>query len=387
MKNIVCLSTTSFEPLPTRKQNVMTRLQNVNVLYFDPPVSILAPLKDKTAKKKLFAFKNSGYQPRENITVYSLPPILPFWGKIRFINKINQFVQAQYVKSKMKKHYYNNAVLWCYSPSNCDILPHVKYNHLVYDCIDRHSGYKGMLNPDVINKMEKDLATKASACITTATGLFDTIKQYNENTYLIPNGCAYELFSQANSNEFDTPEELLNATGKIFGFVGMLQECIDYTLIESLAKSRPNDTIIFIGKTLPSVDLSHLEKYNNIIFKGLIPQKDLPAYISKFDVCLNVFRSGSLSKDVSPLKFYEYLATGKPIVSTTEPLQVADFADCIYISKNPEDFLRKCEQALSETDDIKSKLRMEHGKNCSWDERVNQIQTTLFSQNILEEGM
>ena len=79
------------------------------------------------------------------------------------------------------------------------------------------------------------------------------------------------------------------------------------------------------------VDLTHLQKYPNIVFHGLVPQPELPAYLAQMDVCLNVFRAGALSKDVSPLKFYEYLATGKPVVSTREPLQVEDFKDVVYI--------------------------------------------------------
>ncbi len=76
-----------------------------------------------------------------------------------------------------------------------------------------------------------------------------------------------------------------------------------------------------------------------------MPQPELPAYLAQMDVCLNVFRAGALSKDVSPLKFYEYLATGKPIVSTREPLQVEDFKDVVYIAQHPEMFLPLCDAA------------------------------------------
>ena len=134
----------------------------------------------------------------------------------------------------------------------------------------------------------------------------------------------------------------------MFGFVGMLQECIDYALIESLAKARPDATVFFIGRTLPGVSLDRLKKYPNIVFHGLVPQPELPAFLAQFDVCLNVFRAGALSKDVSPLKFYEYLATGKPIVSTREPLQVSDFADVTYIADSEAEFLEKCAEAAAE---------------------------------------
>ena len=107
MKNhIVCLSTTNYHPLPTRKQNVMSRLNNSEVLYFDPPVSVIAPLKDKKASAYIKKYKQPGekVEGHENITVYALPPVLPFFNKYRWINKLNQKRQAKFVRKKMREH-------------------------------------------------------------------------------------------------------------------------------------------------------------------------------------------------------------------------------------------------------------------------------------------
>ena len=194
-------------------------------------------------------------------------------------------------------------------------LPHAK---LVYDCVDRHSAYKGHINPKVVDKMEHDLAKPADQVFATAVGLAETLEKINPTTQMIPNGAAYEIFSrvQTEKDTLPCPEDMKDLPHPIYGFVGMLQECIDYALIEKLAKSRPNATIFLIGRTLPGVDLTNLKQYPNIVFHGLVPQPELPAYLAQMDVCLNVFRAGALSKDVSPLKFYEYLATGKPVSYT-----------------------------------------------------------------------
>ena len=96
---------------------------------------------------------------------------------------------------------------------------------VIYDCVDRHSAYKGMIDPVVVDAMEKDLATAADQVFCTAAGLYDTLRQYNENTELIPNGVDYELFSRA----AESPGKAAAEENKpVFGFVGMLQECIDY---------------------------------------------------------------------------------------------------------------------------------------------------------------
>ena len=260
--------------------------------------------------------------------------MLPFFNKYRWVNKLNQKRQAAFVRKIMRRHGFGDeTVLWCYSPSSCDIAEHLPHRALVYDCVDRHSAYKGHITPAVVDRMERDLAKPADQVFATAVGLAETLEQINPTTKMIPNGAAYEIFSrvQAEKDTLPCPADMKDLPHPVFGFVGMLQECIDYALIQKLAQARPDATIFLIGRTLPGVDLTHLRKYPNIVFHGLVPQPELPAYLAQMDVCLNVFRAGALSRDVSPLKFYEYLATGKPVVSTREPLQVEDFADVVYI--------------------------------------------------------
>ncbi len=383
MRQVVCISTTNYYPIPTRKQNVMNRLSDAEIIYIDPPVTWIAPLKDKNCKERLTKWKQPGEKVQDNVTVYAAPPVFPFFNKYRFINKINQKRQAAFIRKKMKEHGFEKPYVWCYSPTSCDAVDLIPKQGLIYDCVDRHSAYKGMINPAVVDKQEEDLARKADYVFCTAEGLRETLEQYNENVSMIPNGAAYEIFSQVADGE----EKPVDPEKPVFGFVGMLQECIDYDCIEALAKTYPEGEVRLIGRTLPGVDLTHLEKYPNVKFCGLVPQKELPAKIKEFDVCLNVFREGRLSKDVSPLKFYEYLATGKPVVSTREPLQVADFADVVHVASGLDDFLVKCEEALRESDPIKrekAEKRMEYGRQCSWDERVKQMETILKDKGIFK---
>ena len=381
MRQVVCISTTNYYPIPTRKQNVMNRLSDAEIIYIDPPVSYIAPLKDKNCKERLTKWKQPGEKVQDNVTVYAAPPVIPFFNKYRFINKINQKRQAKFIRQKMKEHGFEKPYVWCYSPTSCDAVDLIPKKGLIYDCVDRHSAYQGMINPAVVDKQEEDLAKKADFVFCTAEGLRETLEQYNENIAMIPNGAAYEIFSQVAEGE-DKP---VDPEKPVFGFVGMLQECIDYDCIEALAKKYPDGEVRLIGRTLPGVDLTHLEQYPNVKFCGLVPQKELPAKIKEFDVCLNVFREGRLSKDVSPLKFYEYLATGKPVVSTREPLQVSDFADVVHVASGLDDFLVKCEEALREEEPTKAEKaakRMEYGRQCSWDERVKQMEAILKDKGI-----
>lgn len=385
MKQIICLSTSNWHPFPTRKQQVMGRLKDAQILYFDPPVTYLAPFKDKTLRERLHAFQRSGEKIKENLTVYAMPPVLPFFNKFRFINRLNGKKQARFVRKIMKKHGFENPVLWCYSPSAADIEKSVPHSAVIYDCVDRHSAYKGMINPRVVDRMEKELASAADMVFCTAKGLEKTLREYNAETHLIPNGANFELFSQVSAPSellAPPPDDLFNVRSPILGFVGMLQECIDYGLLQAAAQAHPEWSFVLIGKAQPDVDLSFLSDYRNIHLLGLKPHKELPQYLALFDVCLNLFRSGDLSKDVSPLKFYEYLATGKPVVSTPQPEQVLEYEDVVYIAGTPREFIKKCEIAVSEHDAWKVRRRLEYGREASWDARVAAMEKLLKQKGI-----
>lgn len=377
-RQVVCLSTSNYDAVPTRKQNVMNRLVDADILYFDPGVTWIAPLKDPTAKARLAAWKQPGRQVTDNIRVFAIPPYLPFFNRYRVINRSNQRRLAAYVRRRMKEHGFEKPLLWCYSPTSCDLVDLIPRRGLVYDCVDRHSAYPGMIDPAVVDRMEQDLASRADQVFCTAAGLYDRLADYNSNTVLIPNGANFDLFVQAagrtlRPERFDRP---------VFGFVGMLQDCLDYNAIMAVAQAWPEGEVRLIGKPLPGVDLSPLQQYPNIKLLGLKPQAELPALMREFDVCLNVFRAGDLSRDVSPLKFYEYLATGKPVVSTPEPLQVADFSDVVYIASHTDDFVVKCRQALTETDPAIADRRIAYARDCSWDSRVAQMVGILKEREL-----
>ena len=382
MKQIVCLATSPWYPIPTRKQQVMSRLHDAEVLYFDPSVSIIAPIKDHSALAHCKAYRKPSEKVADHITVYALPPVLPFFNKYRWINRLNQKRMAAYVRKVMKRHGFDKPVLWTYSPVCADLVDHVPHSALVYDCVDRHSAYGGLMNPQLVDQMEMDLAAKSDMVFATADSLCQRLKTANPKAAFIPNGANFELFSQA-AEPRPMPQELQTLEGPILGFVGALQSCIEYGWVVHAAKARPQWNFVFIGKEKPGVDLSALRALPNVHFLGLKPHEQLPDYLAAFDVCLNLFAPGDLSKDVSPLKFYEYLATGKPIVSTPQPDQVLQYESIMQVARTPEEFIDCCAQAIEDTTPERVNARMEAGRQSSWDARVAQMESMLKEMKIL----
>ncbi|MCL2747228.1 MAG: glycosyltransferase [Oscillospiraceae bacterium] len=384
MARIVCLSTANWHPFPTRKQQVMSRMKGHRILYFDPPISRIAPLKAPDMAGRMRAYREEGEAVSDALTVYATPPVWPLHNRYRRINRANQKAQARYIKRVMASHAFReDSILWCYSPSAADLIDLLPHRAVVYDCVDRHSAYGGLMNPRVVDAMERDLARRADAVFATSRGLYDRLLAYNENTSLIPNGANFELFHQAVAGELPFPDDLFNIKNPIFGFVGMLQPCIDLDLLVRAADARPEWSFVLIGQPLPDVDVAPCKARPNIHMLGLKPHKELPKYLARFDVCLSLFRAGELSQDVSPLKFYEYLATGRPVVSTPQPEQIKDYNDVVYIGGTPEAFVSACEQALGERNPWLPEQRVKYGKEASWDTRVAQMTAQLKKLGIL----
>ena len=379
MKQIVCLSTSPWYPIPTRKQQVMSRLGDAEILYFDPPVTYLAAFKDPTAREKRTAYKKPGEKIQENLTVYSLPPVLPFLRKYRAINRLTQKRQARFVKKICKAHGFQNPILWCYSPTAADLVGRIPHAALVYDCVDRHSAYGGLSDPAMVDAMELELAEQADAVFATAQSLCDRLRTVHPEAVFLPNGANFERFYAASQPQ-PCPEDFPEGDGPVFGFVGALQDCIEYSYVAFAANRHPDWRFVFLGRQLPGVDLAELKALPNCHFLGLKPNEQLPRYIAQFDACLNLFRDCELSRDVSPLKFYEYLATGKPVVSTPMPEQVLQFAEVIHLAHSPEEFAAACEAALS---DSNAAARIEYGRQSSWDSRVAQMEAILSQKGIL----
>lgn len=381
MKQIVCLATSPWYPIPTRKQQVMSRIPDAEILYFDPSITYIAPLKDKNARPKLKAYRGKGEKIKTGLTVYALPPVLPFFNQFRWINKLNQRRIARYVTKRMKQHGMEKPVLWVYSPVTVDCVDHIPCSALVYDCVDRHSAYGGLMNPALVDAMELELAAKCDQVFATAKGLAERLQPANPHTAFIPNGANFERFVEASKPQ-PCPEDMEAIPHPIFGFVGALQECIEYGYLEHAAAAHPDWSFVFIGRENPGVDLSKLRSMKNCHFLGLKPNEKLPAYISQFDACLNLFASGDLSKDVSPLKFYEYLATGKPIVSTPQPDQVLQYAPLIHIAADAQEFAECCLAAAADTGKDRTGARIKEGRKSAWDARVAEMLAVLEERGV-----
>ncbi|MEW9121224.1 MAG: glycosyltransferase [Thermotaleaceae bacterium] len=372
-QNILCISSVDWYPIPTRKQQVMSRLpESHNILYIEPPITLISPIKDRRLAFKLTEFLRGPKKIKENIRAYSPPPILPFGNMYRWINRINQWWLSLFIKKAMGKAQIEEGLIWTYMPNSYDLVKHLDYKGLVYDCVDEHSEYKGFIQKDTLLEMERELIEACDAVFVTTDGLYETKKIFNHATYCIPNGANFELFNSVEREEIEIAQEIRHLAKPIVGFVGVIQEWIDLELIYRMAKEYRSWTIVMVGPLGAGIDVENLKALPNVHFVGGKKPEELPSYIKAFDVCMNPFRQSELTKNVSPLKFYEYLATGKPIVTVDMPA-VRQFKDCVYISQDEDGFIENVKKAIEKSGESLKEKQIEKAKECSWERKVKDI--------------
>jgi glycosyltransferase involved in cell wall biosynthesis len=237
---------------------------------------------------------------------------------------------------------------------------------LVFDCMDDHGGFS--TNTRSAIKAEEELIERSDLVITSSHLLMEKARAFNENTLLVMNGTEFEHFHQPLPNG-----ELDHLRGHpIIGYYGAISDWFDLDLVIYCARERPTWFFLLIGE-IHGCDVSATQQLPNVLFLGEKPYRELPGYLAYFDVCTIPFKIMPLTLATNPVKFYEYLSSGKPVVAVDLPELLPYQNDC-YIALNREEFLAKLEQALQTKDrkDLQAR-RIALAKENSWDARVADI--------------
>lgn len=351
-RDIVLLSTADWDnPFWTNKQHVAVELtrRGHRVLYIDS-LGLRRPSgKIRDLKRILARLRRALRRPkkvRENLWVWS-PLVLP-WQKSRVIRQLNRWSLELWLKlllrtMKMKKEW-----LWTYNPLTTELLKYSSFEQCIYHCVDEVSAQPGMPS-DVLQWAEERLVGAANIVFTTSRTLTQSRKRWNSRTYYLPNVADYEHFAAAMSEATTVPEDLAHIKGPRLGFIGAISGYkIDFQLVRILAEVRPPWSIVLIGSVgegEPWTDVRELRSLENVWFLGPRPYKSLPSYLKGFDVALLPNRTNEYTKSMFPMKLFEYLAAGRPIVSVDLPA-IREYRDVVLISSSASEFVEKVSTAL-----------------------------------------
>ncbi len=262
----------------------------------------------------------------------------------------------------------------CFNPYFAGVLPNDFGASLsIYQCIDdmREEAYTARHGA----RLEEEVIRHVDLTYVTSHNLLRLKKPLNPNTYLLPNAADISIFQQAMGKDLPLPPEIEGINGEIIGFTGNLDpNRINYRLLKKVAEHHTNKTLVLVGPVNSNgVREFGLDKLPNVVFTGGKHISELPAFLQHFDVVLIPFSINNLTSSIYPLKINEYLAAGKPVVSTSFSDDIRGFEKDIYIAGSEEEFIELIPNAISENCPKLMKQRLFTARQNTWTERVKQF--------------
>ncbi|MDP8225424.1 MAG: glycosyltransferase [Candidatus Lernaella stagnicola] len=369
-RQILMFSTADWDaPLWTNKQQVASRLAKYfDIIYVEPLAAVGA------GQRKLLG--GDSYTADCGVTVYRPPAAAPFGNKIWSVNRANIAYASRGVKSIMREKGFSRPIFWCYPPTAQPFLTQIDSAVSCYDCVDEYSAFPGAW-AIVTRKMEQRLLKSVDAVFTTAQSLFEAKRPYNKHTYFVPNVADFGHFHKATTAK--PIGRIRNIKRPVIGFVGAVNYKLDGELLATLFRLRPNWSFVFIGPDC-GFGVDQLIRHRNAHFWGRKDIDELPAIMAGFDVCMIPYKLNRYIEGVLPLKFFEYLATGKPVVAT-KMAELEKYTPMVDLITTPEDFVNAVERRLA--DDPHREQRLALARANSWEHRIERMLTIL--ENVYQE--
>ncbi|CAN5155323.1 glycosyltransferase family 1 protein [soil metagenome] len=294
------------------------------------------------------------------------PLVIPAWHKpcIRALNK--RLLRWQ-VKRAMKRLGFQRPINWVFNPAAGLLAGSLNESKVLYYCVDEYTAFRGV-NTEALATVEKDLLATVDLVIVSAEKLLGSKISPKAKTVLVRHGVDYDHFAKALDEDTVVPESIAKLPRPVIGYFGLLAEdWVDVPLLEHVATSFPQGTLVLFGKS--TMDLSRLVKLPNVLLPGRVPYEDLPAYCKGFDVAVIPFPISEVTLNANPLKAREYLAAGLPVVSTAIP-EVEVLGEC-RIGRTPEEFVTQLREALREPGPQRD--RSQRMKSQSWAARLEEV--------------
>lgn len=314
------------------------------------------------------------YQQDENLWVLTPLPRLPLRNHLYFIGRLNQSLLKWKIRSALKRIEMEKTILWTFLHQTADLIGAFDEKVAIYHCVDdwpERLAMEKMGSYALVERDENALLKKVDVTFRVSEILLQGREGVGSPVHLAPNGVDIDLFHLNREGGFKKPQDMADLNGPVLGFAGSLGEWVDVDLIIQVAQEFPTASIVLIGQVDRQEMLSRLLANKNIHYLGMKPRTQVPDYLNNFDLCLMPFAKNRIGQGLMPLKMFQYLAMGKPIVATASP-PLQPFRDVIELAEEPEDFILKTRDLLEERPGQNIiEARISRAESFSWSERIN----------------
>jgi len=308
------------------------------------------------------------------------PLVFPFRHEHPYVRACNQGLLRRSIRRFMRNQSFERPIVWSYHPFILETIRSFNISSLIYHCVDDMSAIPG-IDTNSFNTEERRFLSKANLTFVTSQALFDKCSEYNAHTHYFPNVADASHFSRA-LDRGEIPADLQKIPQPRIGYVGVLSDFkVDFILLRDLAERKPQWHFVLIGEEREgqsSPVVQHLRTLANVHFLGYRAYHVLPDYLRGFDVALLPTLLNDYTRAMFPMKYFEYLAAGLPIVST--PLEFTrNVGAGIEIGMDAEGFEHAIEKQLR-----RGKMTASRASDCvgenTWDARMDRMLELVESQ-------
>lgn len=313
--------------------------------------------------------------------MYVLTPFsLPFFEK-PIVGSLMIMLTRLQIRMVMALLSISRPVIIVACPPAWRIAQKVPHRYLVYQRTDFYEEMPGA-NKDFLQQCDHELMTHADLVLYVNAGLCREGMKKNRNSLLVGHGVDYSLFASACTSEA-IPEDIAAIPRPRIGFYGDISDDVcDFALLEHIARTLPSASIVLVGAV--SSDVQRLRDISNIHFLGQKPYQEIPHYGKAFDVAIMPWKQNKWIEFCNPVKTKEYLAQGKPIVSTDYP-ELEPYHHVVYPAQNYDEFVEQLKKALRENDPSLQEKRRRLVENETWDDKSKMILDTIH-QGLQAKG-
>ena len=350
------------------------------LLCIEPPLTLASPLIRRRDLSQALWGSARLRQLGDTLWLYKPLALFPYAITLRFpwLAPYNRTVMKWSLRGLLKRLSLQKPILMVSHPAHHYTIGMLDECLLCYEVYDEHTVKRSHHSSVLLQQqayIEQEILRQADIVFASAHNLAESKSRYNQNTHFVPNTADVKFFLTARDSDTVVPADLDALPHPRLGLIGHINDIVDVELINYLAENRPRWSIVLIGALNGSVAFMRSEQYlkmrrqPNVHYLGFKTYETLPAYEKGLDVCLLPYLINDYTRNVYPSKLHQYLAGGKPVVSTDLP-EMRQFAEVIDIAKNHEEFLNNVEKAFKNDNAVLLEKRIEVARENSVEKRA-----------------
>ncbi len=386
-ENIICVALPSWESnyMKTIVEMMSVLARDHKVLYVNNPPTYKNIWQEKRWSALGSSLETIFLKEGGQVHVLHPSPVLPInWlkqeGLYQTLLAQNARVLARNIRGAMRElEMANPIVINAFNPFyGKHLAGKLDEKHLLYYCYDEISAAPWCQAHGA--KAEADFIPLTDLVITSSQALLERKQMLHPHTFLVENGVNFSLFHQA----FHLKKNKHQAQKTTIGYLGSLDDRLDYALLAHCIQQLPNCQFSFVGRVQSQVGRRILKAYPNVKLWGAKSPAELPNYLKDFDVGLIPFVKNEFTRNIYPLKINEYLAAGIPVVATDfAPLDAFD--DLVYVASDAHEFLVGVRSGLEPEEASRVATRVEMARSNAWEQRAGKLSDILESRLLYEK--